>query len=326
MTVTALSALGVSCGEGRQNRAGMEPGRGGGHRVRPWRGRTRLPQAAPAGVRGASAGPRPPTSTLCVLTPQDRPRSPQVALGRAVRWGWHSGEPGLPSAPHGAANPPARTAPWRRAGSRERHVTSCHATLCHAMWAPVLGLLEDSGTTGGAGGTARLLPRLGKGLAAGPRLGAAPRARRPKAWHKAHAVFLSPGLFEAVRCLLLSFHSPPLSHPGLEVTARATLPLPPPQPRGHQLLQHGPGEGKTSGWGPGHAPQTLPQPRSRESCAGHLCPLPGLPPRQEQPRGLRAGCSSKDGLLSSATSPALFLSCPKRGQQLLGPLVLCSEQ
>lgn len=94
------------------------------------------------------------------------------------------------------------TAPQRRAEG---------GTLCHAMWAPVLGFLgtgEQLG--GGAGGTARLLPRLVKGLAAIPQLGAAPKAQPLKAWHKAHLIFLSPVsvLFEAVHLLLRFFFFP----------------------------------------------------------------------------------------------------------------------
>lgn len=69
-------------------------------------------------------------------------------------------------------------------------------------------VLGDRGTAGGgAGGTARLLPRLVKGLAAIPQLGAAPKAQPLKAWHKAHLIFLSPVsvLFEAVHLLLRFF-------------------------------------------------------------------------------------------------------------------------
>lgn len=78
------------------------------------------------------------------------------------------------------------------------------------MRAPVLGFLGTGEQLGGAGGTARLLPRLVKGLAAIPQLGAAPKAQPLKAWHKAHLIFLSPVsvLFEAVHLLLGFFFFP----------------------------------------------------------------------------------------------------------------------
>lgn len=69
-------------------------------------------------------------------------------------------------------------------------------------------------------------PKASEGLAAGPRLGAAPRAR---ALALLHSVFLSQAsaLVEAA-CFFLSFffffHGPPLFHPGLEVTAIAARP------------------------------------------------------------------------------------------------------
>lgn len=70
-------------------------------------------------------------------------------------------------------------------------------------------------------------PKASEGLAAGPRLGAAPSAR---ALARLPLGIFIPGICLGGSCLLFSsyffffFHGPPLFHPGLEVTAIAARP------------------------------------------------------------------------------------------------------
>lgn len=156
----------------------------------------------------------------CVIPTRTKP---QISL---CPWGQRSPPGSSDPQPcrRGQSCPPARwgaaelggTALQRRAEGGTPH---------RATRAPVLGFSGTGEQLGGQVAQPGCSRGWAKGWLPSPSSAPHPEPRPLQAWQKAHLIFLSPASvsFEAIR--LFFFHSPPLSHPGLEVTAIATHPL-----------------------------------------------------------------------------------------------------